>query len=442
MAKTWIDLTDMFTWKGNFTGIQRVVYEISLRYEKTACFFFYDEETNSFREASFKELKDRVQAHSKTHKAQSISKRGKALSIIGAIIPNRIKRLLPPKYRRVMLFSARKIADNAARALHQVRAIKKYAFSRVEGNSSHALLEVQFSKEDKVIVLGAGWHKTGFIYKLRELKNQECFSVVHVIYDLIPVYFPHFFGPGLYEHYTKYLFEAIVLSNQLIAISESTRNDTIRFCEQLGINTPPIDIIRLGEDIVINPKSSSDRLESEEYILCVGTVEVRKNHSLIHQAYRYQKQKGVELPKMIIVGRPGWLVDDLLYALEHDPVVKDKIEIKTHVDDENLARLYSNALFTVYPSFYEGWGLPIAESLAYGKLCLSSETSSMTEIAGSNIEYFSPYNAIEFSELIRKYYENRELLKAKEKQIRTSYKHTTWDQCALRFKSIVKAHQP
>jgi glycosyltransferase involved in cell wall biosynthesis len=93
-----------------------------------------------------------------------------------------------------------------------------------------------------------------------------------------------------------------------------------------------------------------------------------------------------------------------------------------------MSWLYQNCLMTVYPSLYEGWGLPIGESLHFGKLCLASDTSSMPEIAGGLIDYFSPYNADQLVDKITHYSNNKYELIAKEKAIKMSYKSNTWQQ--------------
>jgi glycosyltransferase involved in cell wall biosynthesis len=91
-------------------------------------------------------------------------------------------------------------------------------------------------------------------------------------------------------------------------------------------------------------------------------------------------------------------------------------------------------LFTIFPSVYEGWGLPVAESLNYGKVSISSDSSSMPEIAGNLIDYFSPYDAASCLSLMIKYQDKATRLK-KEKQITQSYKTTSWD---LTYQQVTK----
>jgi len=227
------------------------------------------------------------------------------------------------------------------------------------------------------------------------------------------------------------------LSNKLIVISESVKSNLLDFIQSTKLPKKSIEVIRLGDEINPNKNFKFKISDIDEpYILSVGTFEVRKNYLLLYMVYKLAEQRNINLPKLIIVGKFGWLVDNLNYLITHDYKLENKIIFKHNVSDEELNQLYENCLFTVYPSIYEGWGLPIAESLAYGKMCLTSNTSSMPEIAGSLIEYFNPYDASRLLELIVQY-NNKSLLKKKELEIKNKYTITTWDQTAKQFYKFV-----
>jgi glycosyltransferase involved in cell wall biosynthesis len=137
------------------------------------------------------------------------------------------------------------------------------------------------------------------------------------------------------------------------------------------------------------------------------------------------------LPKLVIVGRRGWLTDDIFTLMTTDPETKDDFICLQGAKDEELSWLYSNCLFTIYPSFYEGWGLPIAESIAHGTPVLASNTSSMPEIAGDLIDYFSPTSSDECLQAIIQLMDPAKRTAAKKKL--KQYEPTSWDQT---FKSV------
>jgi glycosyltransferase involved in cell wall biosynthesis len=286
-----------------------------------------------------------------------------------------------------------------------------------------------FGANDTVVLLGKPWDTSKFIGCLQAQKLKQDFRVVNLVYDLIPSFLPQVFGKPLPRDYTCYMFEALSLSDQVLAISESTKKDVARFCELENLKQPATSVIRLGdrptqEDTGATP---NQRLVGKDFILCVGTVEVRKNHALLYAAYKQGCRQGLKLPKLVIVGGKGWYTGDITYQIQNDPELKDLVEIEHHVDDRQLKWLYQNCLFTVFASVYEGWGLPIAESLGYGKVAIASDSSSMPEIASDLIDYFSPYDASGCLKLITKYQDKATRLK-KEAQIKKSYKPTSWDQ--------------
>jgi glycosyltransferase involved in cell wall biosynthesis len=121
------------------------------------------------------------------------------------------------------------------------------------------------------------------------------------------------------------------------------------------------------------------------------------------------------------------MAGDIYQLMTNDPDTKNKFRFLHNASDDQLSWLYKNALFSIYPSFYEGWGLPIAESLLRGTPCLASETSSMPEIAGELVDYFSPYSPEQIKNKIEAYIDDPEMLKARRKQIKEDYKATTWD---------------
>jgi glycosyltransferase involved in cell wall biosynthesis len=118
---------------------------------------------------------------------------------------------------------------------------------------------------------------------------------------------------------------------------------------------------------------------------------------------------------------------DVYELIKNDPDTKDKFIFLHNANDSQLAWLYAHAMFTVYPSFYEGWGLPIAESLLRGTPCLASETSSMQEIAGDLVPYFSPFSSDQIMNTIASYANDPKALKALKTRVAKEYKTTTWD---------------
>ena len=201
-----------------------------------------------------------------------------------------------------------------------------------------------------------------------------------------------------------------------------------------------MQVVHLGCDIqrasgYISPEIKT--LCEKPFLLFVSTIERRKNHETLYRAYVELINQGVvDLPQLLFVGKIGWGVDDLLKDLQLDPRTHSYIQVLNHVTDAELAVLYESALFTLYPSLYEGWGLPIAESLAHGKFCLTSNNSSLPEVGQDYVEYLNAWDVPSWANKIAWYCKNPQALHEKEQRILANYRATSWQDSS---KSILKS---
>jgi hypothetical protein len=218
-----------------------------------------------------------------------------------------------------------------------------------------------------------------------------------------------------------------VAADLLFPISKSTESDLLKFCNELSIQKPNTEVIRLGDELEGVDKAKNPTVKiNKDFLLCVGTIEIRKNHMLLYYVYKLAQERGIALPQLVIVGRPGWLADDTYHILRKDREIAKKVTIIKDASDSELAWLYKNCQFTVYPSMYEGWGLPVAEAMQYGKVAVASRASSITEIAGDLLDYFSPYSTDECLALIVKYLD-KDIRSATEASIKSGYISTSWE---------------
>jgi glycosyltransferase involved in cell wall biosynthesis len=237
------------------------------------------------------------------------------------------------------------------------------------------------------------------------------------------------------------MFEVVTMSDGLLAISESTKKDIIRLCSELSVNTPEVTVIRLGDNIPVStvPKKP-DNIANNPFVLCVGTVEARKNHTLLYYAWKEGLRCGFSMPNLIVVGRQGWYTNDIIHAITNDPQTRDIISITNNISDDELVWLYQNCLFTVYPSYYEGWGLPVAESLAMGKVCLTTSSSSMPEIVEGLVETYSPFDTAQLAKMVQKYTDSKTRKKIEE-IIKKEYKVATWRDCFIELCEFINFHK-
>jgi glycosyltransferase involved in cell wall biosynthesis len=169
----------------------------------------------------------------------------------------------------------------------------------------------------------------------------------------------------------------------------------------------------------------------------VSTIERRKNHEVLYRAWVRLREAGITPPRLVCVGMRGWGVTDLMHDLQLDPRVQGDIILLDHVDDSELAWLYRHCAFTVFPSLYEGWGLPLVESLAWGKFCLASQAASLPEAGGPWAEYLDPWDLPQWVERLGYYMANPDAVAAHETRIRRDFQAPRWADTAAAIHRLV-----
>lgn len=409
----WVDLTMLINWQGQLTGIQRVEYNLAKRYaqESNVRFCYFDKVRRAIFECAFSQVEVKI-SNLQDHNPVPAATSSHLLKRIAVrAVPAPAKQPIKTLIRRSKNISA-------------PRATEK---------------PVLFGSGDTLLILSGDWSDDTFADLVTELKNKQAFRVAQVIYDMLPATQPAFFVPGMPEQFSRYMTKILGLSDTILAISKATRGDILNFQKIHGLPPAPVAVFRLGDDFMKRePTKPKLDIASGEFILCVGTIEARKNHTLLYYVVKEAMRLNKAIPSIVVAGKRGWLVNDFLYLVENDPQLKNKIIFLHDATDQELAWLFQNCTFSVYPSLYEGWGLPVAESLFYGKFCLASDSSSIPEVAGDLLDYFSPHDARALLDLIIKYSQNPKLLKEKQASIEKGYRPTSWDDTYEEVKKIIK----
>jgi hypothetical protein len=199
----------------------------------------------------------------------------------------------------------------------------------------------------------------------------------------------------------------------------------------------------MGDNIPYGDEAPGEQVlaaTKQPFILFVSTIERRKNHEVLYRAYHLLARKGCikALPRLVFVGMPGWGVGDLLKDIELDPLTRGLIVQLHHVSDSELNYLYKKALFCVFPSLYEGWGLPVGEALAMGKAVIASGEGSLPEVGGDLVRYVPAWNAYAWADAIGEYVSKPELVTEAEHRIRSEYKPRQWSDMAAHVLSLVQ----
>ncbi len=211
---------------------------------------------------------------------------------------------------------------------------------------------------------------------------------ITMIHDLTPILFSKF------HRFHSQLLQKIFLKNILrradLVLSNS-QNTTKDLKQVFPFTKDKIETILLGKENIYHPTSSKSFHElnaiDRPYFLYVGTIEPRKNLSMLLDAFEKFRILHKEKIRLLIVGQKGWKAEEFYAKLEQHPLRED-ILLTGFVEKRYLPELYSHSLGLIYPSIYEGFGLPIVEALSCGTNIICPENSSLTEVGGDLAFYF------------------------------------------------------
>lgn len=242
---------------------------------------------------------------------------------------------------------------------------------------------------------GAFWIGGGNPPLLRAVRSAGM-RVVPLIHDLIPLRQPGVCVPALVEEFTVALGEALREVDGVIANSAHTAADVRQLMAARGMPVVPVIAVPLAHQLnetVANRATWSwqiEHLRNKPFVLSVGTIEPRKNHRLLLGVWQALADEGHDPPLLIIAGKRGWMTDAFDAEMHLTREVDRRVQVLSDLSDPELDALYGACLFTAFPSLAEGWGLPVGESLARGKVCLASDRDSMPEVGGDAALYFDP----------------------------------------------------
>lgn len=205
------------------------------------------------------------------------------------------------------------------------------------------------------------------------------------VHDLSFLRCPEAFVPALRRYLERVVPRSVARADRVLADSEATRADLIAL---LGVLPEKVQVLYSGVHPRFCPQSGPDEaarlrarygLGDAPYILSVGTLQPRKNYVRLIQAFTCVRIDEFADLQLVIAGGHGWLYEETLAEAEKYP---NRVRILGFVDESDLPALYRNAVLFVFPSWYEGFGLPVLEAMACGVPVVCSNASSLPEVAG------------------------------------------------------------
>ncbi|GGH27496.1 Glycosyl transferases group 1 [Cribrihabitans marinus] len=409
----------------HFTGIQRVLVMLVLRVSgrvgpDKVYLSFINKATGAYQAVSVKEIG-----------AETIRDPHKLASVLG--VGGRHGRDLKPlsRYRnRPLKYFFHRTKLDIAAALGNQAAFRKYSVDSGEWRSLRRPPEPDAASPvtaqarrlsfgdisnpgDHLVILDSSW--TEARTKAAFLKAKQAGVDVRImIHDLIPIMAPELVPQSSPLVFYNWLLETPEYASGYLTNSEKSKQDLDHFLNAHGIDRPsvavPLAQEGVGQDTAhvaaqgkveasAFPKMAEmmdldariRAITTKPYVLFVGTLETRKN--IWRMALAWEKLleiHGPTIPRLVLVGRPGWLNEDFENFARGTGFLKGWIEQIHSPTDAELDFLYRHCEFSILVSLYEGWGLPVGEALSYGKTSVVGKATSLPEVGGDLVEYCDP----------------------------------------------------
>jgi len=225
---------------------------------------------------------------------------------------------------------------------------------------------------------------------------------IWMVHDLIPITHHEYCRPGEDDRHVRRMRSVLRHAAALLTNSKATKNELLEFAREAGLGIPPCVVARLApglKAVEFGPPPLG-----RPYFLVISTIEPRKNLAMMLQVWRQLAQRhGPETPSLVLVGQRGWECENVIDLLERSAPLRGLVIEKGRCSDKELATLLKHARALLFPSFVEGYGLPLAEALDIGTPVIASDLQVFREIAGDVPDYLDPLDGPAWLRAVEQY---------------------------------------
>lgn len=290
------------------------------------------------------------------------------------------------------------------------RLIDPTLTNRINGHSKHP------------IYLHSGHGTLHHIDLHQQIKNQLQADMVYYLHDLIPIEFPEYTNnPNALAMHQRRLTTMATTGRLILANSEDSRQKFLDYCKHQQLPQPKVQVLLIGvEELFITAGKQAKQflparfssLAQLPYFITIGTIEARKNHlSLLHLWRQLFEELGEQCPKLVILGKRGWKADHIFHLLDASPALKQTVVEIQDANDQEMLSLTQNAQALLFPSFAEGWGMPLAEALTLNTPAICSDLPALRECGRNHCIYLNPIDSLAWKSAILNALNEKPLIK-------------------------------
>jgi glycosyltransferase involved in cell wall biosynthesis len=280
----------------------------------------------------------------------------------------------------------------------------------------------------------SGLDDHGLAHWLRRTRQRPVFMV----HDLIPLTHPEYCRPGEREKHAARLRNLLAMGAGLLTNSDDTADALRAFAQANGLRLPPLQPAALAPATLRLPAAAQPPLP-HPYFVVLGTIEPRKNHWLLLHLWRdLVAQLGARAPHLVVIGQRGWECENVVDMLERCDALHGYVHELAGCSDETLAGYLAHARALLFPSFAEGYGMPLVEALMLGTPGIASDLAVFREFAGAIPEYLDPLDGPAWMQAVRDYAQPDSPRRAAQLQRMSDFVTPTWDRHFERVEALLE----
>lgn len=259
-----------------------------------------------------------------------------------------------------------------------------------------------------------------------EMLQEQCVRPIFMVHDLIPISHPSYCRAGEQTRHISRLKNAMKIASGIICNSQATMNALFEACREHQWDMPPTVVALLASDLPI--VSAEDRPIVQPYFVFVSTVEPRKNHLMILRVWQQLAARlGSDTPKLIIIGQRGWLFSELTELLHESRILRALVTEISDCCDQQLVNYLRHAQALLFPSFVEGYGMPVLEALALGVPVIASDLPVFREFAMNVPEYVGANDSDAWMDMISEYSNSNSSRRQAQLTRMNGFRAPTWE---------------